>query len=54
MAMKGHTYSFTLAVPVNNVSLVLINESIPDDDDVATAFDVWLHQATLAADFNTA
>ena len=54
MAMKGHTCSFTLAVPINNASLVLINEPIPSDDDVATSFDVWLHQATLAADFNAA
>jgi hypothetical protein len=53
MWMKGHTCSLTLAVLINNASLVLINESIPNDDDVAT-FDVWLHQATLAADFNTA
>ena len=54
MAMKGHTCSFTLAVLINNASLVLINEPIPSDDDVATSFDVWLHQATLAADFNAA
>ena len=54
MPMKGHTCSFTLAVPINHASLVLINESIPNDDNVATSFDVWLHQATLAADFNTA
>lgn len=51
--MKGHTCSFALAVPINAAALTLLQEEMPEDDDEATSFDVWLHQATLAADFNS-
>ena len=51
--MKGHTCSFALTVAINAAALVLLEEDMPEDDDEATAFDVWLHHATPAADFNS-
>jgi hypothetical protein len=53
ISFKGHTCSFRLAVPVNAASLMFINEPMPDDDDMATNFDVWLHESILGCqEFN--
>ena len=51
--MKGHMCSFVLAVAINTATLVLLEEDMPEDYNEATAFDVWLHHATLAVDLNS-
>jgi hypothetical protein len=40
-------------VPINAATLLIINEPMPENDDEATLFDVWLHEATLGDEFNS-